>query len=172
MVRTTIGAVVMLLLASCATQTRVGVPGKVATVGSPQLTSRGLVELDLGGNQRGAIQPQGGMYYTQVGKAYRVIADVQAATSQIVRLYRRYEWWTRTATTDGLLVAYDYADDLRHIPACCTSIWGGWVPERNTSALVYLKIHLWAADERARMSNSVSLAPIVVGTRGVSYSWP
>ncbi len=167
-----IGCIVMLLLTSCATTTRVAVPAKGAALGSPRLTAGGLFELDQAGAPTRAVRPQAGTYYTQVGKTYRLTAEVQGATSKVVRLHRRYEWWTRTATVDGLSIAFDYADDLRHIPECCTSIWGVWVPERETSALYYLKILLWVVDERGRVSNSVRLEPVVVGTRGDPYIWP
>ncbi len=167
-----IGCVVMLLLTSCATSARVAVPAKDPALEGPRLTVRNLFELDQAGALARAVRPQAGTYYTQVGKTYQLIGEVQGATSGVVQLHRRYEWWTRTATTDGLLIAFDYADDLRHIPECCTSIWGTWVPERETSALYYLKIVLWVIDARGRASNSVSLAPIAVGTRGVPYVWP
>lgn len=169
MARVLIGIVLTLLVGGCATTATV--PSSAPPVDGPRLAARGLFELDAAGEPTSRVEKNADSYYTQVGKRYRLAADVQVGGPKIVRLHRRYEWWTRSATSDGLMVAFDYADDLRHISDCCTSIWGAWLPERDTFELYYLKIILWVVDERGRTSNSVTFEPVVVGSPGVPYMW-
>jgi len=159
---------ILVLASACATTQLATSPPEPSPDGPKILRVFGLYRLNKDGSgvEANIFKMSDGNYYFAPGRWYRVIVGA-SSRNKIVKLFNKVDvWYTTTPGNPVFNGTKTFEYDLSKINNCCTELWAPWSRSDANSPGYYQTFTLWVVDENGRISNSVTIGPIVVKGEG------